>query len=68
MIELVLAFVLVGPVERPTVGAPLRVAAGIVGARPGRGVLQRVAKVRPIQRVLANRRPLRRAMRFVGGR
>lgn len=68
MIELVLALVLVGPVERPIVGAPVRVAAGIVKARPARSVLRRVAKVRPVRRVLANRYPVRRAVRFVRGR
>lgn len=67
MIELVLALVLVGPVERPIVGAPVRVAVRIVDARPVRGVLTRVAKIRPVRRVLKNRCPIRRAMRFVGG-
>ena len=58
MVELVLAFVLCGPAERPVVGAPIRVAAGIVDARPVRGVLNRVAKVRPV-------RPVRRVVGFV---
>ncbi len=65
MVEFVLALVLVGPVDRPVVGAPLRVAAGIVDARPVRGVLKRVVKVRPVRRLLANRCPVRRAARFV---
>lgn len=68
MIELVLAFVLVGPVERPIVGVPVRVAVGIVDAAPVRSVLKRVAKVRPVRRMLANRRPVQRALRLVGGR
>jgi len=68
MIEVVLAFVLTSPVERPVIVAPLRVAAGIVGARPVCGVVRRVAKIRPVRRVLKNRCPVRRAVRFVGGR
>ena len=65
MIELVLAFVLVGPVERPIVGAPMRVAVNIVDAKPVRSVLHRVVKVRPFRRILVNRRPARRMVRFV---
>ena len=52
MMELVLAFVLIGPVERPIVGAPVRVAAGIVNAQPVRSMLKRVAKVWPARRVV----------------
>lgn len=65
MIELVLAFVLVGPVDRLIVGTPVRVAVSIVDARPVRGLLNRVAKVRPFCRVLVNRWPARRMVRFV---
>ena len=50
MLELVLAFVLIGPAERPIVGAPVRIASGIVNAQPVRNVLKRVAKVRPVRR------------------
>ncbi len=63
MIEFMLAFVLVGPVERPIVGAPVRMAAGIVNAQPVRSVLKRVAKVRPVRRILENRRPVRRMLK-----
>lgn len=68
MIELVLAFVLAGPVDRPVVGAPVRVAVSIVGSQPVRGVLGRVAKARPVRRALSHRCPVRRAARLVAGR
>ena len=70
MVRLVLAFVLVGPVNcstnRPVVGIPFRAVTGIVDTRPVRGavrvpagIVRRVGRARPVRRVLQNRRPVR---------
>ena len=76
MIKLVLAFVLTGPVNcsvnRPVVGIPVRAVAGIIDARPVQvavrvptGIVRRVARVRPVRRVLQSRRSVRNIVNSV---